>query len=331
VTRSTSKKKKRSAAADTHSARVLWTATWALTGAALLAALEPYVWLGALLRELGFQLAILALISAAFALARRAWVALASLLVLAGVFAFPLLPLYRSSRPTPQAGPLLRVATAHLGGVELPEAALRSWLAHERPDALVLTGVRESRSFAGQLGSYRVARGTIDLRALLLVQSALVVPAGAVPTRERAEHPSAIVRVGRCQARIVGVELPPLAAYTALAARERAIARLDQLPRASRSVWLGHFGSRAEAHDLAGLVAQHALRDGRLGHGRLATAPSALGGLGFPLSQLFVHGWISVREMAVQAPLAAGAQGTLRASVELTEPRCRFTRGTPNE
>lgn len=299
-----------------------------LLGLAVLRWLEPHVWLGALVSELGFHLALAALAGAGIALAKRAWVALAGLLALGLLFAWPLAPLYRATKPTPQAGPLLRVATGHLAGHALDEGKLLSWLARERPDAMAITGLRED--FAGsRLGGYRIARGNLDLRSLLLVQSALVVP-----TRERAggdEHPVLTLRAGRCQARAVALELPPLAAYTALDARARAIQRATQLPSAPRSVWLGQLGSRSEAHDLHGFIAQHALRDGRIGHGRLATAPGALGPLGFPLSQVLVHGWISVREADVKPPLVDGAHRTVTAVLELTEARCRFARDKPLE
>jgi len=165
------------------------------------------------------------------------------------------------------------------------------------------------------------------LRAILLVQSALVVPVREHPV----EHPVLTVRAGHCQARTVGLELPPLGAYTALDARARAIQRVTAWKSTPRSIWLGHLGSRAEAHDLSPWIAAHALRDARLGHGRLATGPSALGVLGFPLTDVLVHGWISVRDVAVKEPIVNGAQRTVSAVLELTEPRCRFTPGDPLE
>ena len=291
-----------------------------------LSLLEPYVWVGALLGELGFQLAICGALAALIAALRRAYIVLAVLLLATLLFVWPLVPLYRTTKPTPQAGPLLRVATAHLAGSRLELDTLASWLGRERPDAMVLTGLREDLG-AARLGAYRVARGNADLRTLLLVQSALVVP-----VRERpGAHPVVTVRAGRCQARAVGLELPPLAAYPALEARQRAIASVTELRSAPRSLWLGHLGSRAEAHDLEPFIARHALRDGRLGHGRLASAPGSLGPLGFPLSDVLVHGWISVREVDVKPPLVAGAHRTLSAVLELTEARCRFNRAAPLE
>jgi hypothetical protein len=298
----------------------------AVAALAGLSLLEPYVWIGALLNELGFQLAICAALGALYAAVRRAWIVLVGLLLALALFVWPLAPLYRSTKPTPQAGPLLRVATAHLAGSALPLDKLQSWLGRERPDAMVITGLRQDLG-ATRLGPYRVARGNSDLRTLLLVQSALVVP-----SRERSSpHPVVTVRAGRCQARVVGLELPPLAAYTALEARQRAIASVTRLSSTPRSLWLGHLGSRAEAHDLEPFIARHALRDGRLGHGRLASAPGALGPLGFPLSDVLVHGWISVRELDVKPPLVDGAHRTLTGVLELTEARCRFNRASPLE
>jgi hypothetical protein len=315
-------RKKKTAHRFTVSPRSQLALVAGLVALAVFSWLEPYVWVGALVSELGFQIALIALAAAGFAAYRRALIAVAGLLAVAALFFWPLLPLYRATKPTPQAGPLLRVATAHLAGHALDQGALLSWLVRERPDAMALTGLREDIGGA-RLGPYRVARGSADLRTLLLVQSALVVP-----VRERAHPRHAVVtlRAGRCQARAVALELPPLSAYTALEARARAIREATGLSSTPRSVWLGHLGSRAEASDLRALHAAHALRDGRRGHGRLATAPGALGALGFPLSDVLVHGWISVREVDVKPPLVAGAHRTMTAVVELTEARCRFNR-----
>jgi hypothetical protein len=253
------------------------------------------------------------------------WLAAVALAGLALLFALPLFPFYRTTRPTPQAGPILRVASAHLAGEELTTEALATWLARERPDAMALTGLRSDLGQAN-FESYRVARSS-DLRSLLLVQSAL-----AVPQRETLRgHASMLVRAGRCQARVVTVELPAIAAYTELDTRERQIESARALKSAPRSVWLGQLGSRAEAHDLQAFFAEHQLRDARIGHGRLATAPASLGPLGFPLSHVLVHGWISVREVSVAPALADGAHRVLTAVLELTEPRCRFSRDAPPE
>ncbi|HEX5656216.1 MAG TPA: hypothetical protein VFX59_03435 [Polyangiales bacterium] len=294
-------------------------AVWAL------GLLEPWLYLGALVRELGFHLALLALAGVVFALVRRYFVAAAALAGVAVLFALPLWPFYRATKPTPQSGPLLRVASLHLNGAELSSDTLAAWLARERPDAVALTGLRSDLGQAS-FDTYRVARSS-DLRALLLVQAAL-----AVPQRETLRgHASMLVRAGRCQARVVTLELPAIAAYAELDVRARMIDAARRLHSAPRSVWLGQLGSRAEAHDLQAFFADHQLRDARLGHGRLATAPASLGPLGFPLSSALVHGWISVRELNVMPPIVDGAHGSLTAVLELTEPRCRFSRDVPPE
>jgi hypothetical protein len=297
----------------------------------LIGLLEPWLYLGALVRELGFHLAIAALMTMTWALARRLLLASAALAGIALLFALPLAPFYRDTKPTPQAGPTLRVASAHLNGAQLSSEALAAWLARERPDVVALTGLRSDLGQAS-FESYRVARSS-DLRSLLLVQSALVVPKTEVrgaSTREQKEtlraHASVLVRAGRCQARVVTLELPAIAAYTELDTRSRLIEAARSLPSAPRSVWLGQLGSRAQAHDLQAFFAEHQLRDARIGHGRLATAPASLGPLGFPLSDVLVHGWISVRELHAGPPIVEGAHRALTAVLELTEPRCRFSR-----
>lgn len=320
--RGPSKKKGSTRAAEAYG-RVVWTCTALLGGAALLAGLEPYAWVGSVAAELNFHLALLSLAAAALAALLRMPSALAVLVALALFYVWPLWPLYRPTHFTPQTGPVLRVATADLAGATLDEAALRAWLARERPDAAVLTGLSGQASSLGpRLGGFRIARGSDDPATLLLVQSALLVSG-----RERAStQPTATVRAGRCQARIVGVSIPPIDEFEKQGARARTIATLAALPTAPRSVWLGQLGSRARAHDLHPFVTQHTLRDARLGHGRLATGPSELSALGFPRSHVLVQGWISVRALDVQPPLCRGAARTLHAVVELTEARCRFSR-----
>ncbi len=282
--------------------------------------LEPWLYLGALLRELGFHLALATLLLVAWALVQRWFLAASAALGVAALFALPLVPFYRSTLPTPQYGPTLRVASAHLDGAELTSEALSAWLARERPDAVALTGLRTALGQAS-FESYRVARSG-DQRALLLVQSAL-----AVAQRDGLQgHASMLVRAGRCQARVVTLQLPSLANYTELRQRARRIEAARALPSAPRSVWLGQLGSRAQALDLAGFIDAHQLRDARLGHGRLATEPASLGPLGFPLADILVHGWIGVRELTVVSSPVASAPRALTAVLELTEPRCRFTR-----
>jgi hypothetical protein len=317
-----------------------WPASWSLAGSrpfviafalllalSLLALVAPYVWVGALIQELGFHLALVAAAIAIVALFRRAWLAALLFVIGAGLFVVPLAPLYRETLPTPQAGPIVRVSTHYLAGEALPLDVLHRYLTRAQPDAVALTGLVETSSFGARVGPYKVVRGNDELRSVLLVQSAL-----AVSTRERiGAHPTQLLRAGRCQARLVAVDLPPLAAYTSLEARARRIAALSTLPNTPRSVWFGHFGSRADAHDLGAFRSRHELRDGRLGHGRTATGPGALGPLGFPLSSVLVHGWISVRELDSEPPIVSGAHRSVRATLELTEARCRFRKGEQSD
>jgi hypothetical protein len=297
----------------------------AFLAAWLIALLEPWLYLGALIRELGFHLTLLGLAGVVYALLRRSYVSAAALVPVVVLFALPLLPFYRTTKPTPQSGPVLRVASAHLNGAELSSDVLAAWLARERPDAVALTGLR---SDLGQTSfeSYRVARSS-DLQSLLLVRTALAAPQ---PETLRG-HASMLVRAGRCQARVVTLQLPAIAAYAELDVRARMIEAARALPSAPRSIWLGQLGSRGQAHDLQAFFTEHQLRDARIGHGRLANAPASLGPLGFPLSDVLVHGWISVRELNVVPPIVDGAHRALTAVLELTEPRCRFARDARHE
>lgn len=290
-------------------------ALWAL------AQLEPWLYLGALTAELGFQLVLAALGTLAWALAKRRYLAAAGVATAELLLASPLLPFYRSTKPTPTNGPQLRVVSAHMNGAQLTSEGLSAWLEREQPDALALTGLRSGLGQAA-FGSYLVAHGSSSTGAHLLIQRALTVP----PIAPLRGHASSAIRAGRCQARLVALELPAIVRYGELDAREHAIEAARSVPNAPRSVWLGQLGSRAEAHDLKPFFAAHQLRDARIGHGRFATAPPVLGPLGWPMSGVLVHGWIGVREMELLPPLAEGGQRAMRAVLELTEPRCRSAR-----
>lgn len=320
-------KKKGSARGWSPAARVLLGTAGLFFLLFLFGRLEPYWWFGGLLAELGFHLALAAAVAGCCALALRLWLPGALLAVVALALALPLAPLYRGVLRTPQRGPVLRIATADLAGALLDEPSLLGFLGRERPDALALTGLRAS-ALGARVGSYRVVRGTPPADDLaLLVQSALVTMASKKPH----PYPSQIVRAGRCQARLVAIALPNMLDDEALTARRRAVDALSDAPNAPRSIWMGQLGSRAEAADLRRFEAQHGLRDSRLGHGRVATAPGSLGALGLPRSHVLVHGWISVREVAAIPPLVEGADRTVSAVLELTEPRCRFDRASAAE
>lgn len=298
-----------------------------LAAAWVVGLLEADLWLGAAVRELGFHLAQFALFAAGAALLMRLWVPAALLFMLALAHAYPLLPLYRGALRTPQRGPVLRIATAHIGGFLLDEPTLLGFLNRERPDALALTGLRP-HPVAHRIGSYRVTRGEGSASSIaLLVQSALITAAAS--TKE--DLPTQWVRAGRCQARVVAVELPLLLDLGARSERHARLERLAAAESAPRSIFLGHLGSRAEAHDLQHFEEHHQLRDSRIGHGRTATSPAALGPFGLPLSHVLVHGWISVRELSAAAPLIHGADRTVTSVLELTEPRCRFDRASGTE
>jgi hypothetical protein len=326
VARTASKKKSPAHRLPRH-ARILLAMAGTLASAWLIGLFEAHLWLGAAVRELGFHLTLVALGATAVALFVRLWLPAALLFVLAIAHVYPLLPLYRGALRTPQRGPVLRIATAHLSFSPLDEPALLGFLNRERPDALALTGLRP-RPLPHRLGSYRITRGEGSaLGVALLVQSALVAASDA----PHPGLPTQLVRAGRCHARVVAVALPLLLDLSASTARSAQLETLEKAASAPRSVFVGLLGSRAEAHDLQRFAADHALRDSRLGHGRTATSPASLGPFGLPLSNVLVHGWISVRELSAAAPLVPGADRTVTSVLELTEPRCRFDRASGTE
>jgi hypothetical protein len=283
----------------------------------LLVKLEPYVWLGALAAEAWLQLGLLSLLAALGALLLRrwlragAWLASAVLLLAPGwAFVYP-------ARRTPEQGALLHVAQAHLDGAPLARSALLSWLQRARVDVLSLTGVpaTDLAELTRPITGYSVAARLHAARSLLLVRAQLL------PRREAAA--SATLRVARCELELVQIQLPPLSARTELATRERQLRVLAAADKKRRSLYVGHLGSRSGAHDLQPWLVAHGLRDARLGQGLLATAPAQLGELGLPRDHVLVHGWIGVRGASVEQPLVQGAHRTFRATLELTEPRCR--------
>lgn len=282
----------------------------------LLSQLEDYVWLGAVLSELPLQLALLACLAAAWALVRRHLARGALLFGCALLSGAPLWPYLRGARPTPEHGPVLKLVQQHVAGAPLSAATLGRWLAQERPDVLSLSGlpVRSAVALAATAAGYK----QLPLRhagdGLLLARSDLLASGGAKPT--------AALRVGRCSLELTQVELPSRFDARAQQARRATIAALARQPLAPRHVLLGQFGSRSAASDLAPLLSQQALRDARLGHGLLATAPGTLGALGLPLDQLLLRGWLLVRDAGVMPPIVAGAHRALFATLELTEPRC---------
>jgi hypothetical protein len=280
-----------------------------------LSLLDEYVWIGALLSELAFHISLLSLVFAfAFALRRR--FARAVLFAACALFfAQGALAQVRETRPTPLHGPTLRLAQAHAAGTGPSVAQVGRFLAARSMDVLSLTGLSASqgRRLAQISGDYH---GVADEPSrLLFIKRAL-----ALPTRPQG---APLVRLGRCSLELVQVELPTLFSSARSSERKQRIARLTQTGREARRVYLGSFGSASDAADLSPLRGSLELRDARLGHGRLATVPDALGPLfGLPVDHILMHGWILAREASSEAPLASGMHRTLIATLELTEPRC---------
>jgi hypothetical protein len=287
-----------------------------LAALVVLSTLEAYVWIGALISELGLLLALAVFLLSLFLALKRQHVRALVLAACALFFARGSLPHLRGSRPTPEHGPTLRILQAHAAEAGLSLAQVARLLAQSDADVASLTGLaphglRGQSSFESA-GYDRVAAP--DGAQLLLIKRTLHAPARA--------GSASFVRLGRCQVEIVQVDLPSLFAPTALSERRRRIARLARSQREPRRIFVGHFGSRSEASDLAPLRDSQELRDVRLGHGRLATAPALLGPMGLPVDQILLHGWILARGADAEPPLAEGMHRTLSATLELTEPRC---------
>ncbi len=286
-------------------------------GVVLLSFLDDYVWVGALLRELSFLIALFTLALALFFLARRQLARGLLLLGCAVVLARTTFPYLRERRPTPQHGPTLAIVHAHTQGARVATSNVSRLLAASSPDVLSLTGLTDAdaRRLSALHDEQRVVIASQPGGRLLWVRRALVLPA-----RNGAQ---ALLRVGRCQLALVQVELPSLFAPSTLSERGRRITQLAQTSKEARRVYVGHFGSASDSADLAHLHASQELRDARLGHGRQGTVPDLLGPvLGLPVDHVLLHGWLLARSVTSEAPLVAGAHRTLRATLELTEPRC---------
>jgi hypothetical protein len=287
-------------------------------GVVLLHLLDTHVWVGALVHELSFPLALGALVVAAVCAFRHQHARALALVACALLLAKSTLSYWRSSRPTPSHGPTLRVAQAHAADAALSAASLARWLARSQADVVSLTGLRadDAPTLSREQPGYARMPADNAKTALLLVKRTL----HAQPPRAGGR---ALVRLGRCQLELVQVDLPSLFAATALSERRQRIAELARSKKTPLRVYLGHFGSASDAADLAPLRDSQEVRDARLGHGRLATAPDPLGPLGLPVDQVLLHGWILAREADSEAPLAKDMHRTLTTTLELTEPRCR--------
>lgn len=301
----------------------LWGVAGGVLALALIAELEAYVWLGAWAGELGLHLLLFALGVAVVCAVRRAWVALAATLAACLLLTAPLWPLLRGTRPTPAGGPSLRVWVGRLNEPSLSPAQLLSQLVPQRIELAALTApsAEALAPLSTRLRGYTTVRsGEGTAPGLLLVKDGLLAKGAPVRTSPQAQ---AQLQLGRCRLGARVVNLPSLLSYGALDARAEAIAGLGKEKPLARSVWLGHFGSRAEAADLSAVLSTHGLRDGRAGHGRMATTPAALGMLGLPRDHVLVHGWLRTTAMDVKDAPAPGAHRALTATLELTESRCR--------
>lgn len=280
--------------------------------------LDDYVWVGALLHELAFVIASCTLALALLCFVKRQNARGLLLLVCAVVLGRGTFPYLRATRPTPQHGPTLRIAQVHAQGARVAASQVARFLAASSLDVLSLTGmaVTDARGLTALHGDYRtIVDAQNEGSKVLWIKRKL-----ALSTRSAA---NILVRVGGCQLALVQVDLPSLFAPSKLGERRRGIAELAQASRDARRVYIGHFGSASASADLGPLRAGQELRDARLGHGRQATAPALLGPvLGLPVDHVLLHGWLLARSVASEPPLIPGAHRTLRATLELTEPRC---------
>ncbi len=284
---------------------------------ALVSQFARFIWLGAVLDQLGFWLLLCALAAAAVAGLERAWPTLAASLLVALVWALPLFPVLRETRPTPQHGPTLRVMTAHLGGSPLSPANLVTDLVSRKTDVAVLTAptLAALSNLSRDVPGYRSLRD-LSPRApwVAFVKKSLL---GERPKDD------ARVRIAGCDVHLQPFNLPSLFAYTARTERASLLKALEARPQHARTLWLGHLGSSPRAPDVSALLTKHELRDARAGHGRLATYPASLYALGLPVDHMLLRGWLRATDLSAEAPLVNGAHRTLRATLEVTDSRCQ--------
>lgn len=292
---------------------------WALAPVVIwaLGQLDAYVWLGALIAELHLHLALGLVVAGGAALALRRWVRATAWLLCALLFCVPLWPVWRPMHQTPFAGgATIEVAQSELAGAALSPAQLAAWLGRNRYDVVSVTGLRPTQraQLVPAAHGYSVRRG-LSPGALLLARTTLT------PRLKPGAELS--LDVGHCQLEVEQLILPSLLSPSAATPRSALLRSLVAARPGKRSLYLGSLGSRSAAADLQPLLRELGLRDVRSGHGRLATGPGNLGPLGLPLDHILVHGWIAVVDAEVADPLVPGAHRTLRAKLQLTEPRCR--------
>jgi hypothetical protein len=244
--------------------------------------------------------------------------ALLGTLLLAGalLWAVPLGPSLRRMHATPGHGPNLHLVQEDAAQVPLSAHALTGFLAEQRADVVSLTGLRRedvarARRWATGYASLSAAA---DAESVILVRPALLHGVQRVAKGQ--------VQVGPCSVQLTQLNLPSLFRPDALARRKALLEPLEAAEGSPRRIYVGRFGSRADAADLDGFRRAVQARDVRIGHGRLATAPGALGPLGLPVDQIFVRGWLLVHDTRVAPPMQTGMHRALATRVELTERRC---------
>lgn len=306
-------------------ARLRWLASapafrspvlWGCLALLALAQLESVVWVGALLAELRLFLLLLTLTAAALTFLRKQALLGTLLLGSALLWAAPLWPSLRRMHATPGHGPNLELVQEDAAHVALSARALASFLGEQNADIVSLTGLRpqdvtNARRWAA---GYGALSATADAESAVLVRPALLRGA------QRAAKDQ--VQVGPCTVQLTQLNLPSVFRPDAPTRRKALLEAFEASEGLPRRIYFGRFGSRAEAADLADFRRSTQARDVRIGHGRLATAPGALGPLGLPVDQIFVHGWLLVHETRVAPPMQPGMHRALVTRVELTERRC---------
>lgn len=302
----------------------------ALGVATLLGQFDRAIWLGSVAQEFGFLLFLVAVCAAGFAAYRRAIPALLGSLAIVVAWALPLVPLLRDTRPTPQNGPTLRVASSHLTTASLSPSDLVTFLVSNKVEVGLLTAdhLTQLTELAKGLPGYQSHHELSPQGPwVLFVKKALASPLSRSQARDT-EKPSTRrdalrVRVSGCDIHVQPLNVVSLLSYRQRSARTQALKALSARPKHPRSLWLGHLGSSPKAADVQPLLSGLDLRDGRSGHGRIATYPAFLYGLGFPHDALLLQGWLRVTDLRADPPLEKGAHRTLRATIEITDSSCK--------
>lgn len=276
------------------------------------------LWLGALSRELTPLLLGLCVLLAALAGLERRYLLVGLLSLGCALMVTEERALLRPVKLTPAKGPLLRVVHATLDGSAVQAQRASELVRETRPDvfsALGLTPATE-RVFNAAFSTWPAPVHGLGPARDGTIWSRL-------PLRGTAKDGALRLRVGRCDVQLALADVSNLTQLSMRKTRAERIAALSGVQNSARAVWLGHFGSRPQAADLAALLQAQHLRDTRLGHGFLATEPAWLGLFGLSTDHVLLRGWIAVRERSLRAPLGPAAHQTLVSTLELTEPRCQ--------